>query len=795
MFRNYLKISWRNLVKNKVYSFINITGLAIGLAVCMLIVTYVGHEYSYDRFHANAERIFYLKSKIKMGKDSLYMTQLSYSIAPSLTKREPSIEAFLRLRQDRQSIIQSSLIPSAKFSESQFYFADSNFFDFFSFKLLSGSKEKVLANPYSVVISEQAAQKYFGKQNPIGKTIRFNNENDLMVTGVAARAPSNSSIQFDFVASLSTVVSMAAKDSAGIGEQTFLTYFQTKQPTDIARVEAGLLSMAQGGLSSMENKTNKLIGRFIGTPLTHIRQQEGTDTAKTRYLKIFPFVAGLVLLLALINYMSLSTARSTTRIKEIGVRKVLGAERKMIAGQFFIESILYTSVAFVIGYILCTVTQPFFFNYLQIEIDSSFLLNKYILLSFAGLFIFTSLLSATYPSILLSAYKPVAVLYGKLNRESNGISVRKFFTVFQFSVAVILIVCGMVISKQVSFFKNTDTGVNRENIVMIPYTPEIAKHYNAFKADISSIPGVRQISTALHPLYKGYDIMGTIPVNSKAIVFLPVLSVDQHFIQMLGLKWRIKPADPLFYHNQNAAILNETAIEKLGLDDDPINKKMDNELVVAGILKDFNYASLQNKIDALCLFVTQDTDTTSLWAKNGGCLFVSINPHVNIPGFISKAKASFEQYDSYTPFTYHFLDDAFDSLYKAEDRLLKILAAFTSFIIFIAALGLFGLVAFMVVRRTKEIGIRKVLGASVTQVSLMLSKDFAKLVIVAIVIASPVAWWIMSKWIEGFAYRINISWWIFLVAGIIALLVALITVSLQAIKAAIANPVKSLRTE
>ena len=788
MFRNYLKISWRNLVKNKVYSFINITGLAIGLAVCMLIVIYVGHEYSYDKFHANANRIFYLKSKIKMGKDSLYMTQLSYSTAPSLTKREPSIEAFLRLRQDRQSIIQSSQIPSAKFSEDQFYFADPNFFDFFSFKLLSGSKEKVLANPYSVVISQQAAQKYFGEQNPIGKTIRFNNEYDLMVTGVAARAPSNSSIQFDFVASISSIVSMTAKDSGNIEEKTFLTYFRTKEPKDIARVEAGLLSLDK-------SPKNKIISRFIGTPLTHIRQAEGEDTANTRYLKIFPFVAGLVLLLALINYMSLSTARSTTRTREIGVRKVLGAERKMIAGQFFIESILYTSVAFVIGYILCTVTQPFFFDFLQIDIDSSFLLNKYILLSFAGLFIFTSLLSATYPSILLSAYKPVAVLYGKLNRESNGISVRKFFTVFQFSVAVVLIVCGMVISKQVSFFKNTDTGVNRENIVMIPYTPEVAKHYNAFKTDISSIPGVRQISTALHPLYKGYDIMGTIPVNSKKIVFLPVLSVDQHFIQMLGLKWKIKPADSLFYHNQNAAILNETAIEKLGLDDDPINKKMDNELVVAGILKDFNYASLQNKIDALVLFVTQDTDTTSLWAKNGGCLFVSINPQVNIPGFISKAKTSYEQYDSYTPFSYHFLDDAFDSLYKAEDRLLKILAAFTGFIIFIASLGLFGLVAFMVVRRTKEIGIRKVLGASVTQVSLMLSKDFAKLVIVAIIIASPVAWWIMSKWIEGFAYRINISWWIFLVAGIIALLVALITVSLQAIKAAVANPVKSLRTE
>jgi len=787
MFRNYFKISWRNLIKNKVYSFINITGLAIGLAVCMLIVLYVGHEFSYDKFHANADRIFYVKSKIKMGKDSLYMT-LPYSTAPSLAKTEPSIEAFLRLHQDRQTIIQSSQTPSVKFSEDQVYFADSNFFDFFSFKLLSGSKEKVLENPYSVVISEQSAEKYFGKQNPVGKILRFNNEYDLIVTGVAAKAPSNSTLQFDFVASLSTVVSMAAKDSSKMEEKTFLTYFQTKQPKDIARVEAGLLSME-------DPVKRKLIGRFIGTPLTHIRQEEGTDTSKTRYLKIFPFVAGLVLLLALINYMSLSTARSTTRTKEIGVRKVLGAGRKMIAGQFFIESILYTSIAFAIGYILCTVTQPFFFNFLQIDIDNSFLWNKYILLSFAGLFIITSLLAATYPSILLSAYKPVAVLYGKMNKQGDGISARKFFTVFQFSVSVVLIVCGIVISQQVSFFRNTDTGINRENIVMIPFTPEAAKHYNAFKSDIGSIPGVGQISTALHPMYKGYDIMGTKPVNSKEIVFLPVLSVDQHFIQMLGLKWKVRPADSLFYHNPNAAILNETAIEKLGLDDDPVNKKMDDESVVVGILKDFNYASLQNKIDALCIYVTQDTDTTSLWAKNGGCLFVSINPQVNIPGLISQAKSAYEKYESEIPFSYHFLDDAFDAMYKAENKLLKILTAFTGFIIFIASLGLFGLAAFMVVRRTKEVGIRKVLGASVAQLGLMLSKEFAKLVIVAIIIASPVGWWIMNKWLQGFAYRITIDWWIFLIAGAAALLIALITISFQAIKAALANPVKSLRTE
>jgi putative ABC transport system permease protein len=361
--------------------------------------------------------------------------------------------------------------------------------------------------------------------------------------------------------------------------------------------------------------------------------------------------------------------------------------------------------------------------------------------------------------------------------------------------------CCLLIFHYVSYERSYDDFVpDGKEVVRLrldnPFTQGVAKHYNAFKKDIASLSGAGQISTALCPLYKGYDMMGTIPVNSKVkIVFLPVFSVDQHFIQMLGLKWKAKPADSLFYHNDNAAILNETAIEKLGLDTDPVNKKMDNELVVAGILKDFNYASLQNKIDGLCIFVTQDNDTTSLWAKKGGCLFVNINPQVNIRGFISQAKAAYEKYDSESPFSYHFLDDAYDAMYKAENRLFRILTVFTAFIILIACLGLFGLAAFMIVRRTKEVGIRKVLGASAGQLSLMLSKNFAKLVIVAIVIASPVAWLIMNKWLEGFAYRININWWIFILAGVIALLIALVTVSLQAIKAAIANPVKSLRTE
>ena len=788
MFKNYLKISWRNLIQNKVYSFINITGLAIGLAACMLIVLYVGHEYSYDRFHKNAERIFSVKSKIKLGNDSLYLTQLPYTTPVELQQTEPSVEAFLRVRQEREAIIQNNQEPSLKFAENKFFFADANFFTFFSFKLQRGNKDQVLQNPFSVVISQNIAKKYFGEKDPVGKTIRYNNTYDFIVTGVAGKIPSNSSIEFDFITSISSLYSIAAKDSGqAMEENNFSTYFLLKQPADISTVEQQLLRLGQ--------PKNKAIGRYIGTPLTSLRLSEATDNSNTKYLKIFPFVAALILILALINYMSLSTARSTTRTKEIGVRKVLGADRKMIASQFFVESLLFTSIAFVLGYVLCNLFRPLFFDLMQINIDGSFLLNQYILLSFGLLFIITAILAASYPSILLSAYRPVVVLYGKLSRQGGGISVRKFFTVFQFSISVILIVCGIVINKQIDFFRNTDTGVNRENIVLIPFTSNAAKHYEALKKDIGSISATRQVSIALHPMYKGYDMMGTKATSTGQFVFIPWMLVDQDFISLLGLQWKIKPQDPLFYNNDSAVILNETALQKLGMGNDAVGRKMDDELTVAGVLKDFNYASLQNKIEALCLFVTKDNDSSSLWTKNGGCFFVKINPNVNISRFINEAKTVYGKYDGESPFTYNFLDDAFDAMYKAEDRLLKLLTAFTVFAIFIACLGLFGLAAFMVIQRTKEVGVRKVLGASVAQVTFLLSKDFAKLVLISVVIAAPIAWWIMDKWLTAFAYRTPISWWVFGITACITLSVALITISVQAIKAAVANPVKSFRTE
>jgi len=790
MIRNYFMVAWRNLVRYKIYSAINITGLAVGLAACMLIVLYVGHESGYDRFHKNADRIFWVQTKLKLGNDSVFMPFLNFSAGPMVKQRIPSVESFLRLRKDDQNtIIQNPEKPSVKFAENKFLFSDSNFFSFFSFNLLRGNPQQVLSRPFSLVISQSAVRKYFGNADPIGKTLRYNNGYNFLVTGISADAPSNSSIDYDFIASMSSMSSISEQvDLVKNEKNDFTTYFLLRRDGRISAVENELKR-----LTKERDGDDAASFRYVSTSLPNLHVVSSLDTTNIKYLRIFPFVAALVLLLALINYMSLSTARASIRAREIGVRKVLGAGKNTIAVQFFAESALFTTISFILGYVICFLFQPFFFDFLHIGIDSSFLYQPAVLMSFGGLLIITSAVAGTYPSLLLSAYKPVSVLYGKLGRTGT-INVRKVFTVFQFSIAIIFIICGIVMQRQMHFFRHKDTGINRENIVMVPFGSNVSKHYAAFKGEVRAVPGIRQISIALHPLFKGYDMMGITPPATGKMILMPTLDVDQQFIPMLGLKWKLPPSDSFFYRTKNKIVLNETGVEKLSLGQNPINQKVD-QFEVAGVLKDFNWSSLEYKIDGLLLSVTTDDDSAAQWNGKGGCLFAKINPGTNIPTIIDELGRIHSKFDSENPFEYYFMDDVFNDLYKAEERLAKILASFTILAIVIACLGLFGLISFMAVQRTKEIGIRKTLGASVQSIVRLLSGDFLMLVIIAFILASPAAWYFMNQWLQDFAYRIQIDWWIFLLAGTIAVRIALLTISTQAVKAAIANPVKALRSE
>jgi len=798
MILNYLKIAWRNLINQKLYSLINISGLAVGLAVCMMIMMYVAHEMSYDRFHTNASRIFKPQAFIKMNGTTVNMAYMSYAAGSIMKQNQPAVADYMRtMAYFRQVIASNPATPDHKFSEDGLLFADAGFFNFFSFKLLSGNASNVLNKPFTVVISRDMAKKYFGADNPVGKTITLKTDGayTYMVTGVAENSPSNSTINFKFVTSnLSLLAMKEAVNYVGkkeISYGNFNTYLLLNHASDTAVLRRNLNSMAK------KEKTFDDI-HYSLSPLsdTHLNGNIGGDSSNIKYLKIFPLVAVLILLLALVNYMSLSTARATLRAKEVGVRKVSGASRKTIAVQFYVESTLFATVSFILGYLLCYTFKPWFLNVLQLKIDDSFLYSPLLLTLLSALFILTVLIAGSYPSLVLSAFKPITTLKGKTSKNTGGIVVRKVFTTLQFAISVGLIICGIVIDRQLYFFRHADTGIDRENVVMIPIGSGVGKNYPAIKRDVGSVAGVSSVATARYGMYKGYDGFFIDGKTKDDGVLLPSLVVDKAFISTLGLKWKFRPLASMQLQSRKSVVINEEAIDKLHLSPNPVGSYIhsgNQKTEVAGVVKNFNFNSMESAIQPLGLFIMADSST--YYARFGCNLFAKIKPHTNLPTLLATLQAIYKKYDQETPFEYTFMDDAFNGQYKAEDRLASIFSIFTCITIILATLGLFGLAAFTIEQRTKEIGIRKVLGASLASINTLVSKDFLKLVFLSIIIASPIAWWAMHNWLQNFAYRITISWWVFAIAAAVAVFTAIVTVSYHALKAGIANPVNSLRSE
>lgn len=796
MLKNYIKIALRNLTKQKLYSLINISGLAIGLAVCMIIMMYVSHEMTYDRFHKNGDRIFTTSGTLTMGGNKMNIAYLSYATAPIMKQTQPAVTGYMRLlKYFKPVVVSNPAAPDIKFAEEKLIFADRDFFSFFTFNLLSGSATNALDKPFAAVITQEMARKYFGKTNPVGKsiTIKTDSAYTYQVTGVAENSPSNSSIKYNIIASAPSLLAM--KESKNftfdqkVGPGSFEVYLQLKDAADSAAVKRGL------NLAGKNNKVyDDVTFNLAAIADMHLKNNFG-DFSNTKYLKIFPLVAVLILLLALVNYMSLSTARSTLRAKEVGVRKVSGASRKTIAAQFYIESAIYTSLAFILGYVLCYAFKPWFTNVLQLKIDDSFLYSSLVLGLFVSLLVITIFIAGSYPSVVLSAFKPVATLKGKMGKQTGGVVVRKVFTTLQFAISVGLVICGIIIDRQLNFFRHSDIGLDRENIIMIPIGNSIGTNYQALKRDVQVTAGVASTATARYGMFKGYDMSFIDGKTKGESVALAGLTVDSNFISTLNLRWKVAPQLGKSMSGINKIVINEQARAKLGLTTNPVGSSITcetGECEVIGVVKNFNFSSMASEISPLALYIYPDT--TSKWSK--GCnLFVRIKPHTNLPTAINNIQSIYNKYDKGTPFSYSFMDDAFNEQYKAEDRLASIFSIFTYITILLATMGLFGLTAFTIEQRGKEIGIRKILGASLGSITSLLSVDFIKLVVLAIIVASPIAWWAMHNWLQNFSYRITIPWWVFAVAGVTAVFTAVVTVSYHAIKAAIANPVKSLQSE
>jgi putative ABC transport system permease protein len=797
MLTHYLRVALRTFRRNKLYSLINVGCLAIGIAAAMTILLFVLHEHSYDRWQANGKRIFALSATYSFGT-STYSSNYVSSVTAQLVKAADSrVEGYIRAYGVFQKpVIQRIDDPNVKFKvKAPFLFADSNFFRLFSYHLLRGDPAAVLKRPYTVVLSERAAKQFFGNSDPVGKVLLYNDRYRLEVTGVSADPPSNSMIDYDGIASFSSLPTM--KEMAGewqyqtVQGGNFRTWFLLKDASDSSKVEQTINRL--GNLPAETKVTSKDEYRLTALTDVHLKADFG-DAADIKYLTIFPLVAGLILLLALINYMSLATARAVVRAKEVGVRKVIGAGRASIAAQFYTESTVYALLAFIIGIGLFLLLRTYFFQLVGLKIDWTFVLSSPVLGCSSTLLVLVILISGGYPSLVLSAFKPVAVLYGKLSRQRGGERVRKGFLVFQFSISMSLILCSAIIQKEMYYIRHADTGVNRENILLVNFDTHL-HHYQAFKREVEALPGVVKAATADYTLYSAYTGYLVTPKAPAKPFMLPVLHVDNDFIDLLGLQWKQRPGLNDFYDG-NHVVLNEQAVNSLGVQGNPVGQTVNvmDDKVVSGVLRDFNYQALRGKIGPICLFAGRDTDTT--WGNSmSGCLMARVQAHVNLPTLLASMRKIYGSYDRMNPFDYSFLDETFDNQYKAEDRLAGLFGIFTAITIIIACLGLFALATFAAEQRLKEIGIRKVLGASVGSIGALLSRDFLRPVLLAVVIASPVAWWIMHRWLQDFAYRTEFSWWIFPLAGGALLLVALGTVLFRALGAARMSPVSNLRSE
>ncbi len=781
MLKNYFNIAIRSLLKNKVYSFINIMGLSLGISVSMLILLYVVHEFSYDKFHTQSERIYRMVGKVNYGGQFIQMTSMSSRFGPLLKERNEDVKNYVRLREPGRVLIKSD--ENHNNFENLVVFADTSLFGVFTFPWIQGNYHS-LSKPNTTVLSEAMATKYFGTADVVGKTITYDDAYPLEVVGVMKSFPSNSTLRYEMVISFSTLGLIPAEknqyvyDKASVG--SYPTYILISNPEAVSKIEASIRNFAD--LSVDEQYS---LNKFSAA---HLESNHG-DSSNITYIYLFFSVGIIILLLALINYMNLTTARATLRAKEVGIRKVIGARQGNLSMQFYFESTLMTLIAFGFALIWIELILPLFLSTLQIQIDASFLTSLWFMSLVGGLLIICVLLSGSYPSIVLSRFLPMEVLNGKSARSPEGILIRKSFTILQTTASIALVLVTLGIHHQLDFLRNQKIGLNKQQVMVVNLDEGTASAFPELKNDLTNLTGVKQVAAASLPLYTtGHSAIFTKTPSTNEDVFINMISVDEDFFSTLGIEWLSKP-DTL---TKKGIIINEAALEKLKITHADIGISL-NGSPINGIVKDFNYESLRQNVSGMILII--EADSSHSFVKHGVSLYIRLDPTSNLPDKIAAIEALFKNYQKGKPFEYYFLDDAFNQLYKSEDRLSSIFYAFTGVAIFIAGLGLLGLITFAAELRTKEIGIRKVLGASMKSILILLSKDFIVLVLLGVAIATPLARWYTKEWLSQFSYQVEIPWWFSLAAGISALILALSIAAIQGVKVALTNPAESLRKE
>ena len=794
MFKNYFKTTIRNLWKNKGYSFLNIFGLAIGISCAALIFLWVEDEVNWDSFNTKKDRLYYVNENQKYDTYTATFSSTPGVMAPAMQAEIPGIANTCRTSEGQVSMLFSigdkSVYALGKYVEP-------SLFSMFTLPFIQGNAKNAFAQLYSLVITEKTAKKFFGNEkNVVGKTVRVDNKQDYVVSGVLKDIPENSSLQFEWLApfeiyykqspwlyswgnnSLSTYVELKPGVAPSSINKHLYNFIQKREPSSIAR--PFLFSMNDWRLYDQFDNGKQ------------------TGGGRIEYVRLFSVIAWIILLIACINFMNLSTARSEKRAREVGVRKVLGAGKKRLVMQFIGEALFMSLIAAITAVIIVLLTLPAFNTLVQKQLTLG-LGNPLHLAALLLITLICGLVAGSYPSLYLSSFNPVFVLKGIKLKTGSAAWIRKGLVVAQFSISIILIISTIIIYQQIQHVKDRQLGFNKNNLIEMNMQGDMGKRYTAIKQDLLNTGIIDNVALSDHTTIYGGNNTGGLTWDGKTSnsqILVSTRYITPEFVKTSGMKVLegrdFEPTDSIFSKKINVIITQsfaklmgrESAIGKLIRYEDDTSGTVAN---VIGVINDYVYGNMYGKPDPVMFICTAPTNTT--------VMYVRIKPHANTEKALAEIQNVMKKDNPAYPFTYVFVDDQFNNMFTTEMLMSKLSRVFAALAIIISCLGLFGLAAYTAERRTKEIGIRKVLGASVSGITGLLSKDFLKLVFVSCIFAFPVAWWMMHNWLQDYQYRIEISWWIFLIAGAVAILIALLTVSFQAIKAAIANPVKSLRTE
>ncbi len=820
MFYNYLKITLRNLRKHPAYTFINIAGLAIGVACCLLIMLFVGYELSYDRWNTNAERIVRPVVEIKFGGAHMHLAVVGSTVGPDVQRDFPEVQAYCRFRQYGSYLVKRDGDGQQNIREENLVTADSSFFEVFPVKLLEGDARKCLTQPNSMVLSKSRAEKYFGApQLAMGSTLVLENEERRQITGVFEDIPENTHFKADFLLAMNGNREVQEDSPLWASSNNFLTYLLLRPGTDRAEFESKFAAYSR-------KKVNETAQRIFGQDITKVeasgqyvryflqplssihlhsdRIAEFQANGSIQHVWIFSAIALFVLLIACINFMNLTTARSAHRSREIGVRKVLGSPRSALVRQFLGESLILSGIAVGLAVIIAALAMPWFAELTNrpVRLPWQSLAFWFSLAAGTGL---VGLLAGTYPAFFLSAFEPVKTLKGEQGKWAGGGRLRSALVVFQFSTAIILIIATGLVYKQLNFIQQKKLGFQKEQVLILEDAYALGDATQAFKNEVQKLPAVE---SATYSSYLPVPSSRSDQTYSKIRDFREDQSVnmqnwrvDADYLKTIGLELVAgRFFDPeQFASDSSAIVLNETAARLFGFADQPIGGKVYShigqvegqsrpenfiELTVIGVVKDFHFSSLRDNIGALSMHLGRSTGLMSIRYQA-----------TDTKQLIADLEEQWKNTAPGQPFRYAFLDESFARTYATEQRIGKIAGIFGLLAILVSCLGLFGLATYTAERRTKEIGIRRVLGATTTGIVGLLSKDFLKLVLIALLVATPLAWYFMNNWLENFAYRTEIQWWVFALAGILAVVIAFLTVSFQSIKTALTNPVDSLRSE